>query len=225
MLLEPAVDQRDVNGPLRVPAALVEGPWGPPQLDGVSGVLRLQGAGAAEGGHPAGQDELLVLLVTLQVGVLRRVTILRDPPPLAPSFRAAPGPTGPVGRDRMNERVVVVRREVRVVLLDVHAHGLVKRPHSDLPWPVVVQVGEGHLVLSPDGLPDDELVDVVELVPVLVPGLHVPEKGLELGPPRHAHVQGLGGDKVVPVEKVEVVLVREVGQQLRRQAVQVAHNR
>lgn len=34
---------------------------------------------------------------------------------------------------------------------------------------VVVQVREGNLVLRPDGLPNDDLVDVVELVPVFVP--------------------------------------------------------
>ena len=34
---------------------------------------------------------------------------------------------------------------------------------------VVVQVREGDAVLCPDRLSDDDLVDVVELVPVLVP--------------------------------------------------------
>lgn len=34
---------------------------------------------------------------------------------------------------------------------------------------VVVQVGEGDLVLRPDWLSDDDFVDVIELVPVFVP--------------------------------------------------------
>lgn len=34
---------------------------------------------------------------------------------------------------------------------------------------VVVQEGERNLVLGPDGLPNDDLVNVVELVPVLIP--------------------------------------------------------
>lgn len=34
---------------------------------------------------------------------------------------------------------------------------------------VVVQVGEGNFVLCPDRLPDDDLVDVIELIPVFVP--------------------------------------------------------
>lgn len=33
---------------------------------------------------------------------------------------------------------------------------------------VVVQVGEGDFVLCPDRLTDDDLVDVVELVPVFI---------------------------------------------------------
>lgn len=34
---------------------------------------------------------------------------------------------------------------------------------------VVVQVGEGNFILCPDRLPDDDLVDVIELIPVLIP--------------------------------------------------------
>lgn len=33
---------------------------------------------------------------------------------------------------------------------------------------VVVQVGEGNFVLCPDRLTDDDLVDVVELIPVFI---------------------------------------------------------
>ncbi len=38
---------------------------------------------------------------------------------------------------------------------------------------VVVEEREGDTVLAAHGLPDDYLVDVVELVPVLVPAKHV----------------------------------------------------
>ena len=39
----------------------------------------------------------------------------------------------------------------------------------DMMWEVVVQVGEGDFVLCPDWLSDDDLVDVIELIPVLIP--------------------------------------------------------
>lgn len=36
-------------------------------------------------------------------------------------------------------------------------------------WQVVVQVGEGDFVLCPDRLSNDNLVDVIELIPVFIP--------------------------------------------------------
>ena len=35
-------------------------------------------------------------------------------------------------------------------------------------WQVVVQVGKSDFVLCPDGLSDDDFVDVIELIPVFV---------------------------------------------------------
>jgi len=59
-----------------------------------------------------------------------------------------------------------------VVVGGGHAHAFQNTPHhactpTHLARPVVVQVGERDLVLRADGAADDELVDVVELVPVL----------------------------------------------------------
>lgn len=39
----------------------------------------------------------------------------------------------------------------------------------DVVWQVVIQVGEGDFVLCPDGLSDDDLVNVIELIPVFIP--------------------------------------------------------
>lgn len=39
----------------------------------------------------------------------------------------------------------------------------------DMMWEVVVQVGEGDFVLRPYWLSDDDLVDVIELIPVFIP--------------------------------------------------------
>lgn len=35
-------------------------------------------------------------------------------------------------------------------------------------WQVVVKVWEGNFVFCPDGLTDDDLVDVIELIPVFI---------------------------------------------------------
>ena len=79
---------------------------------------------------------------------------------------------------------------------------------------VVVQEGECNPILGPDRLTNDDLVDVVELVPVVVLGQGVLDEGLELGSARDGDVERLGGEEGLHVEQVEVVLVHQVGQQL-----------
>jgi hypothetical protein len=80
---------------------------------------------------------------------------------------------------------------------------------------VVVEVGERDPVLRPDGLTDDDLVDVVELVPVVVQGGGVFNEGLVLGSSRNGDVQSLGREERLEVEQVEVVVVHKVSHQLK----------
>ena len=61
---------------------------------------------------------------------------------------------------------------------------------------------------------DDELVDVIELIPILIAGVHVPEQRLKLGPSGNGHIERLGCDEGVSIEQIEVVLICEVAQQL-----------
>eukprot|EP00983_Pelagomonas_calceolata_P121600 1160813-Pelagomonas_calceolata.AAC.17 len=77
------------------------------------------------------------------------------------------------------------------LLLTCRASNRIKARATHLAGPVVVQVGEGHLVLSTDGAADDELVDVVKLIPILIARVHVAEHGLKLGTAGNAHVQAL----------------------------------
>lgn len=39
----------------------------------------------------------------------------------------------------------------------------------DMVWQVVVQVRESNFVLCPDGLSDDDFVDVIKFIPVFIP--------------------------------------------------------
>lgn len=39
----------------------------------------------------------------------------------------------------------------------------------DMVWQVVVKVRESNFVLCPDGLPDDDFVDVIKFIPVFIP--------------------------------------------------------
>mmetsp|Transcript_736 Transcript_736/g.1704 ORF Transcript_736/g.1704 Transcript_736/m.1704 type:complete len:700 (-) Transcript_736:62-2161(-) len=206
VLVEPAVDQRHVDGAPHLPAAHVERPRRKHQRDAVHGVVGVQRRLRQEGAAAVGQRELLLLLLAHhRAAALARVA-------------------GLVVRDGVDQRVVVERRQVGVLRLDVHHHGRVVRGHRHLARAVVVQPGERHLVLGAQRRADDELVDVVELVPVLVRLVHVPEQRLELRPARDAHVQRLGGEERLLLEQVEVVLVREVAEQLPGQAVQRGHD-
>ena len=66
---------------------------------------------------------------------------------------------------------------------------------------------ERDAVLRADGRADDDLVDVIELVPVLVVLLDVTEQRLNLGAARDGDVQRLCGVERLEVEQVEVVPV------------------
>lgn len=85
---------------------------------------------------------------------------------------------------------------------------------------IVVQVRERDPVLRPNRLPDDNLVDVIELIPVLVAHVAVLDQWLELGSSRNSHVQCLGCEEALRIKQVEEVAVHQIGQQLIRQSVE-----
>lgn len=109
---------------------------------------------------------------------------------------------------------------------------------------VVVQVGKGDAVLCTHGLPDNDLVDVIELIPVLIPGIkmkHVNvrrmapvwgrgydnllkftifDQRLKLGASRNGQIECLSSEEGLEVKQVEVVFVYQVSQQLVGQTVE-----
>ena len=56
------------------------------------------------------------------------------------------------------------------------------------PWPVVVEVRKGYFILCSDGVPEYDLVDVVEFVPIFIKITEVSIKGLEFGATRNGYV-------------------------------------
>mmetsp|Transcript_79856 Transcript_79856/g.222351 ORF Transcript_79856/g.222351 Transcript_79856/m.222351 type:complete len:337 (+) Transcript_79856:6104-7114(+) len=128
----------------------------------------------------------------------------------------------PISRQGIHDRVVVECGQVRIIGFDIHDALVVVRRHGHLARPRVVEEGECDTVLRAQLLAHDDLVNVVELVPVLVLVVHVAVKGLELGPPRNRHVQGLRRVERLLLEEVEVVTVHKIGQQLVRQTVEHA---
>ena len=72
-------------------------------------------------------------------------------------------------RDGVDQRVKVERWEVRVLRLDEYDRGGVVPGEMDMEREGVVEVGEGDTVLRTKRLTNDNLVDVIKLIPVLVP--------------------------------------------------------
>ena len=71
-------------------------------------------------------------------------------------------------RDRVDKRVVVERGQVRVLGLDEDDGRRVVVGQVHGARQAVVEIREGNAILVADRVADDDLVDVVELVPVLV---------------------------------------------------------
>lgn len=73
-----------------------------------------------------------------------------------------------ISRNGINRGVEGEGRDLGVFLFDVDQGWVVVGRQGDSARPVVVEVWECDLVFGSDWVTDDELVDVVELVPVLV---------------------------------------------------------
>mmetsp|Transcript_3491 Transcript_3491/g.11579 ORF Transcript_3491/g.11579 Transcript_3491/m.11579 type:complete len:907 (-) Transcript_3491:778-3498(-) len=207
VLVEPRVDERHVDGAPREAAAHVERARRPQQRDGRRTLLVVERLLGENRLGARGESEVLAVAKVV-VGEGRRGRLA--------SRR--------VRRDRVDDRVKVKGGQVRVLRLDVAAHGVVVLWEPHVARARVVDEGEGQLVLCPDRLADDDLVDVVELVPVVVVHLEVAVERLELRAARDGHVERLCGDEGVEVEEVKVVVVAQVREQLRREAVQVGHD-
>ena len=75
--------------------------------------------------------------------------------------------SGMAVRDGVDEGVEVESWQVRVLRLDEDHRGIVVPGEAHIQREAIVQVGEGNAVLRPDWLPNDDLVDVIELIPIL----------------------------------------------------------
>ena len=116
-------------------------------------------------------------------------------------------------RNWVDERVEVERGEVGIIGTDVDVLRSMVGSDMDGTRERVVEMREGDAVLRPDLLPDDDLVDVVELVPILIEGVHVAIKRLKLGTTRDGHVERLRRKERLLVEQVGGITVRVIGEE------------
>mmetsp|Transcript_22146 Transcript_22146/g.49255 ORF Transcript_22146/g.49255 Transcript_22146/m.49255 type:complete len:334 (+) Transcript_22146:5419-6420(+) len=178
VLLEPLVHKGHVVGTPRQPGALVERPGGPVERDAERRVVSVERLLVEDGVEVLGQGEVFFVQ---GVGVLLRAGRLS----LALHTERADG---------VDDGVEVEGRQVGVVGLDVVQGRVVVGRHVYRAGAGVVQEGEGDAVLGAQLVADDDLVDVVELIPVLVVHAHVvPVQRFELRPTRDCEVERLGG--------------------------------
>ena len=76
-----------------------------------------------------------------------------------------------------------------------------------------------HLVLCTDLLVNDDLVDIVELIPVPVRSIHIPVQRLDLQTTQNGHVERFSDDKRLLVEGMTTVPIRLVGKKSAAKAV------
>ncbi|RNA42797.1 hypothetical protein BpHYR1_029176 [Brachionus plicatilis] len=124
----------------------------------------------------------------------------------------------------IDERVEVEGGQVGIFGFDEDHVGRVVPGQVDFEGIGVVQVGKGDAVLGADGLANDDLVNVVELVPVLFVGIDVFDERLKFWTARYRDIERLGRKKRLQVEQVEVVVVEQVGEQLVAQPIQIGEH-
>lgn len=82
---------------------------------------------------------------------------------------------------------------------------------------------EGYFVLCSDRMADDDLVDVVELVPILIEVTQIAIEWFELGSSWDGDVECLCSEEGLEVEEIVIVLVDDIGEQLIGESMQVGH--
>lgn len=207
------LDQGHILSSLHFATSQVVRVWCPIQRDSVRRIVILQIPLSQEWLYLLGQLEVDIFIVTksedlILMGNKRSVSFLHD------SLR-----------DGVDKRVKVECREVGVVSLDVNVLGLVINTNMDGSRKRVVEMRESNLVLGSDDVSDDNLVDIIEFVPVLVEGVHVSVQRLKFGTTRQSNVERFGSEETLLIKQVECVVVRVVAQQLPTDSVQVGHLR
>ena len=125
--------------------------------------------------------------------------------------------------DGVDERVKVEGGKVRIVRLDVDVLGLVVSADMDGTRKGVVQMREGDFVFGSNDTSDNDLVDVVELVPILVVGFHITEQWFEFRPAWQRNVESFRSEEALLVKQVKRIGVGVVRKKLSTYSIQVGH--
>ena len=116
-----------------------------------------------------------------------------------------------VGRHWVDHWVVVEDRHIRIVILDEANSRVVVRGQMYTSRPAVIKVWEGDLVLCSDLMSDNDFVDIIKLIPVFIFLVDIAVEGLKLGSAWYRQIESFSCIERLLVEKIEVVLVGEIG--------------
>mmetsp|Transcript_13648 Transcript_13648/g.34058 ORF Transcript_13648/g.34058 Transcript_13648/m.34058 type:complete len:266 (-) Transcript_13648:916-1713(-) len=189
VLLEPRIDQRNVYAPAREARPHVEGARCPVQSDCTCSIFVEEWRAGEQRFHISCEYKLLAI---------PKVVIIQG--------FACVHPRGMRG-DRIDDRIEVEGGHVRVLCLDIAACWLMVFREPHIARTRVVEERKCELVLGANGLADDDLVDIIELIPVIIVLLQIAMQRLELRSSWNSHIQGLGRNEGVHVEEVEVILI------------------
>ena len=71
----------------------------------------------------------------------------------------------------------------------------------------IIEIREGDLVLGTDLLTNNNFIGIVKLVPIFIERIHVTVQGLKLWSSRNCHIQSLGGEESILIDKVACIII------------------
>mmetsp|Transcript_27924 Transcript_27924/g.90698 ORF Transcript_27924/g.90698 Transcript_27924/m.90698 type:complete len:214 (-) Transcript_27924:799-1440(-) len=203
VLLIPFLNQRNVNASARHTRPLIKRMRSPVQRDAVGGIVRVQRSVGQEWLHFFWKLKVFIQVLQLHLGSHRRLVIC----------------------DRIDQWVEVKARQVWVFSLDVSACRVMVDAHVHFPWSRIVQIWECNPVFRSNLLANNNLVDVIEFIPVLLINVVIAIQRFEFRTSRNRDIESLGSIKRWQIEKIEVVPICKIRQQLRSQTVEGSHDR
>ena len=171
VFLIPPLDQRNINGTTSTATLLVEWMRSPVEDDSVGRVLGVDGRVGKQWTRSGWQGKVLVGLPAVKHVLLVHVAGREQVP----------------SGDGVDRGIKVKGRQVRILRPDIHDGGGMVEGNLDRARHAVVHKRICNFVFRADGCADDDLVDVVELVPVFLGRIGVPVEGLEFRPTRDSH--------------------------------------
>ncbi len=122
-------------------------------------------------------------------------------------------------RDRIDQRIEVKGGQIGILGLDEDNVRRVIPRKVNVVWQIVVQIWECDPILCSDRLTNNDLVDVIELIPVILKRCGILDQRFVFGSSGDGNVKGLGREKGLQVEQVKVVVVNQVSHQLKDRQV------